>query len=120
MRASLLVVLLAAWMVCGCAGHRSSVAAPAGSSVVRSGDQRLIVTPERALVGKVIKVNEAGRFVVLNYSVGPLPGLELRLGLYRQGLKVGEVKVAGPVYEDNIVADIVAGEAAVGDEARNR
>jgi hypothetical protein len=42
------------------------------------------------------------------------------LNLYRRGLKVGEVKVTGPQREDNIVADLVAGEAGVGDEARGQ
>ena len=45
---------------------------------------------------------------------------EQRLNLYRRGLKVGEVKVTGPAREDNIVADLVAGEAEVGDEARSQ
>jgi hypothetical protein len=35
-------------------------------------------------------------------------------------LKVGEVKVTGPQREDNIVADLAAGEAEVGDEARGQ
>jgi hypothetical protein len=42
------------------------------------------------------------------------------MNLYRRGLKVGEVKVTGPAREDNIVADLVAGEAEVGDEARSQ
>jgi hypothetical protein len=42
------------------------------------------------------------------------------MNVYRRGLKVGEVKVTGPQRDDNIVADITAGEAAVGDEVRDR
>jgi hypothetical protein len=45
---------------------------------------------------------------------------EQRLNLYRRGLRVGEVKVTGPQREDNIVADLVAGEAEVGDEVRGQ
>jgi hypothetical protein len=120
MRVLLSVVMLAVWLGCGCAGHNSSPPSPGGSSVVRSGNQKLIVTPETAPAGKVVKVNQAGQFVVLNYPVGHLPALELRLGLYRRGFKVGEVKIVGPQYDDNIVADVLEGEAAPGDEARNR
>jgi hypothetical protein len=120
MRVSLSVVLPAVLLGCGCAGHKSGLPSSAGSSVIRSGNQELIVTPETAPTGKVVKVNQAGRFVVLNYPVGRLPALEMRLGLYRRGLKVAEVKIAGPQYDDNIVADVVEGEAALGDEARYR
>ena len=63
-------------------------------------------------------VNAAARCVVLNFPLSRMPALEQRLSLYRRGLKVGEVQVTGPQREDNIVADLVAGEAEVGDEAR--
>jgi hypothetical protein len=80
----------------------------------------LIVTPENALAGKVALVNTVGRFVVLNFPLGKMAAAEQRMNLYRRGLKVGEVKVTGPAREDNIVADLVAGEAEVGDEARSQ
>jgi hypothetical protein len=119
-RVLLPVVLLLALLVWGCAREKLILPPAANASVVRSGNQRLIVTPETALVGRVVKVNSAGRFVVLNYPVGRLPALEQRLSLYRQGLKVGEVRIAGPQYDDNIVADVVEGEAALGDAARSQ
>jgi len=72
------------------------------------------------LVGKVVRFNSEGRFVVLNFPIGHLPGVDQRLNVYRQGLKVGEVKVTGPQRDDNTVADIVAGEAQVGDEVRDK
>jgi hypothetical protein len=86
-----------------------SATAPAG---------KLIVTPEEKAVGKVVRVNEAGHFVVLNFPVGKLPALEQVFNLYRSGLKVGEVKVTGPNQDENIVADITAGDAAEGDQVR--
>ena len=94
-----------------------SPAAPAGASTT---NQALIVTPESAPVGKVVGVNGPGRFVVLNFPLGKMAAVEQRLNLYRRGLKVGEVKVTGPQREDNIVADLVAGEAEAGDEARSQ
>ena len=90
------------------------------ASGVPATNQTLIVTPENALVGKVAMVNTTARFVVLNFPLGKMAAVEQRLNLYRRGLKVGEVKVTGPQREDNIVADLVAGEAGVGDEARSQ
>jgi len=79
---------------------------------------QLIVTPETQATGKVVKVNNAGRFVVLSYPLSHIPSVDQRLNVYHLGLKVGEVKVSGPQYEDNIVADLVSGNAQVGDEVR--
>jgi hypothetical protein len=82
--------------------------------------QKLVATPETALVGKVASVNTSSRFVVLNFPLGRLPGAEQHLNLYRSGSKVGEVKVTGPQHDDNIVADLVSGEAEVGDQVREK
>ena len=40
--------------------------------------------------------------------------------LFRSGMKVGEVKITGPQRENNIVADLVTGEAQIGDEVRDQ
>ena len=129
MRISLMVILLFALSFTGCAKKRiaDSTALPrprAGApAAARSGsatNQALIVTPENALVGKVALVNSVARFVVLNFPLGKMAAAEQRLNLYRRGLKVGEVKVTGPQREDNIVADLAAGDAEVGDEARGQ
>ena len=80
----------------------------------------MIVTPESALVGKVATVNQPGKFVVLNFPIGHLPVVQQHLNVYRQGLKVGELKVTGPQLDDNIVADLVAGESEPGDEVRDK
>ena len=121
-------VLLCALALAGCAGKKAAAPPPApspragspASPAPASGtNQTLIVTPENALVGKVAMVNNAARFVVLNFPLGRMAAAEQRLNLYRRGLKVGEVRVTGPQREDNIVADLVAGEAEVGDEARS-
>jgi hypothetical protein len=79
-----------------------------------------IVTPDNSLTATVISYNPAGRFVVLGFPVGQMPRLEQSLFLYRNGLKVGEVKVTGPQRDNNIVADLVTGEAQAGDEVRDR
>jgi len=113
--ATLSVVLLA----CGCASRKPAAFEESqGSADTRN--QTLIVIPENALVGKVLRVNTEGRFVVLNFPIGKLPFIGQRLNIYRRNLKVGEVKVTGPQREDNIVADISTGEAGIGDDVRDR
>lgn len=129
MRVLLSVALLFALALSGCAGKgvagRPAATSPragaaAAPTEATATNQTLIVTPESALVGKVELVNTLGRFVTLRFPLGKLPLLEQRLYLYRRGLKVGEVKVTGPQREDRIVADLVAGEAEAGDEARSQ
>lgn len=78
-----------------------------------------IVTPARALRGKILQVNAQVRFVVMGFPLGRMPALETRLNVYRQELKVGEIKVTGPQRDDNIVGDVISGEAQVGDEVRD-
>lgn len=94
-----------------------SVPAPAE---IKAPSQKLIVTPEDGLVGKVEMVNQNARYVVLSFPIGHLPAMEQRLSVYRRGLKVGEVKVSGPQIEDNVVADIVEGDSGPGDEVRDK
>jgi hypothetical protein len=89
-------------------------------SVPGFSNQQVIVTRETGLAGKVVKVNNGGRFVVLNFPVGHLPAVDQRLNVYHQGLKTGEVKVSGPQLEDNVVGDLVSGNAQVGDEVRDQ
>jgi hypothetical protein len=79
-----------------------------------------IVTPDSSLTAKVASYNATGRFVVLSFPVGRMPGMNQTLFLYRNGLKVGEVKVTGPQRENDTVADLVTGTAQVGDEVRDQ
>ena len=80
----------------------------------------LIVTPEKALSGKVVTYNDAGRFVVLDFPSGKMPAADQRMFLYRAGLKVGEVKINDWQRDHYIVADLTTGEAQSGDEAREK
>jgi hypothetical protein len=85
-----------------------------------SADDKLIVTAADGLKGKVSAANANLRFVVLTFPIGQMAAINQRLYVYRNGLKVGELNVTGPQRDDSIVADIAAGEAQVGDEARDR
>ena len=117
----LLLAGVIVFLFCGCFGRKKSQQQGASSDGRGSGTgQKLIVTPQNGLVGQVAHVNTSGRFVVLNFPVGRLPALELHLNVYRKGLKVGEVKVTGPQYDDNVVADLLAGDSQVGDQVRDK
>ena len=108
--------------VLGC-GHQNTAAPKPGREpnyYASSSNHTLIVTPDKALIGKIVTVNAAARFVVLNFPIGHLPQIEQQLNVYRLGLKVGEVKVTGPQRDDNIVGDVTAGDVALGDEVRDR
>jgi len=63
-------------------------------------------------------VNGAARFVVVTFPVGTVPPVDQRLNVYRNGLKVAEVKVTGPQRDNDTVADIVSGEVQLHDEVK--
>jgi hypothetical protein len=79
-----------------------------------------IVTPDNSLAAKVVSYDSVGRFVVLSFPVGQMPKVDQTLFLYRSGLKVAEIKITGPQNENDIVADLVTGDAQVGDEVRDQ
>jgi hypothetical protein len=76
------------------------------------------VTLDEGVLGTVVSVNPALRFLVMDFPVRKLPVLEQRLNVYRNGQKVGEVKVTGPGRDTTIAGDITVGEVQVGDEVR--
>ncbi len=92
----------------------------AGKKTASSKKPELIVTPENVLTGKVATYNDVGRFVVVDFPFGHLPGADQRMFVYRRGLKVGEVKVNSWQRGHYVVADLTAGEAQSGDEVRDK
>ena len=101
-------------LISGCASPRQTTSAgvPKGST--------LIVTPDMSFTAKVVRYNSIGRYVVLSFPVGQMPAVGQGLFLYRGGLKTGAVKITGPQNDNNIVADVVDGDAQVGDEVRDQ
>jgi hypothetical protein len=93
-------------------------AAPTAAPGTNDAGSQLIVTPDTSPTGTVARVNSAARFVILTFPVGSMPPVGQLLYVYRHGLKVGEVRVTAPQQDDNTAADIVTGEAALGDEIR--
>src|SRR5271154_2512728 len=80
-----------------------------------NGKEKLIITPQATLVGKVVRVNETARFAVLSFPVGNMPPAMQIMNVYRHGLKVGEVRVTSLRQDSNTVADIIKGDAEIGD-----
>ncbi len=109
-------ILMVAVSLTGCAWMKHKTAASRPAPVA----SKTIVTPDESLAAKVIRVNTVGRFVVLNFPEGRMPKPEQHLFIYRGGLKVAEVKITGPQQETSIVADIVSGDADLGDTVRDQ
>lgn len=114
------VIVLAVANVTGCRTKQpqASGAATRTTAHQQPTPQNPIVTLSEDLTGKVARVNDAGKFVVIIFPVGQLPRMEQRLGVYRDGLKVGDVKITGPQLDDSVVADIVSGEVRDGDTVK--
>ena len=110
-----LTLLLVGLLAAGCASQKAKrTPAP----VART--SHTVVTPDNSLTARVASYNATGRFVVLSFPVGQMPKLDQTLFLYRDGLKVAEVKVTGPQRDNNVVADLVSGDAQVGDEVQDQ
>jgi hypothetical protein len=76
------------------------------------------VTPDLRAVGRVALVNNEARFVVINFPPGAVPQAGQPLNVSHHGLKIGEVKITGPQRDNDTVADLITGEAYVGDEVK--
>jgi hypothetical protein len=128
MKIWVLVLLAALAVLPGCAGRKAGGSSPQARFSETAGvpgptpqpSPTLIVTPANALIGKVARVNPKGRYVVLNFPVGHLPAVEQNLDVYHLGLKTGEVRVTDLHLDDNVVADLTAGQALAGDEVRDK
>jgi hypothetical protein len=113
-----LTLALVGMLMTGCAQQKAAhTTRPVKPAV---GVPQTIVTPDNSLTARVLSYNSVGRFVVLGFPVGQMPKMDQSFFLYRDGLKVAEVKITEHQLDNNIVADLVTGEAQVGDEVRDR
>lgn len=76
------------------------------------------VTPVTPVQGRVVFLNPRLRFVIVDFAFHRPPRPEQRLGVFRAGRRVGEVRISGPAEGSTIVADVMTGEAVVGDLVR--
>ena len=114
-------VLLAGLLAAGCAGpreKRAKVQPKPPSDSAKTGDDKARNTPQVSEIGKVIQLYPSGHFVMLSFPIGTVPPIGQHMVIYRQGQKVGEVRVSAPQDEISTAADIMSGDAQVGDEVR--
>lgn len=78
------------------------------------------IRPLGGTIGRVIQVNVPLRFVVLDFSLNPLPGFGQRLELVRNGEVVGLLRVSSFQRGTSVVADVLEGDAAVDDSVRSK
>lgn len=86
----------------------------------RQKQEKVIVSTDTGLQGRVATYNEDGHFVVLIIPADQMPKADTELFLYRDNMKVGEVKITGPFQDSNVVGDLVNGDAQPGDEVRDK
>ena len=117
-------LLFAGLLFTGCSWHKSGSQSASKPSKGNGGASTTIsqptVTPDTSLTAKVVLYNDIGRFVVMGFPVGQMPKAGQSLFLYRNGLKVSEVKVNSMSSDNFVVADLVSGNAQVGDEVRDQ
>lgn len=107
-------ILCVVALLAGCAGGPGRKAPGEGAAALAE------VTPVQFISGKVVLVREQLRYVVVDFGVSLQPKPGDRLGVYRDGNRVGEVRISQQASAGNVAADIMAGEARVGDEVRSR
>lgn len=113
-------LILAAGIAVGSAACKNA-AAGAGKvpATKRPATQRNTqVVPVDEISGRVASVSPVYRFVVIDFYLSRMPQVGQKLGVYRQGLKVGEVKISSWERNQIVAADLVAGQANVGDQVR--
>jgi hypothetical protein len=103
-------LLCAVWLLAGCAHTMPSAAKRTAP----------LVTPDLRPIGRVALVNNEARFVVINFPPGAVPPAGQSMNVNHNGLKIGEVKITGPQRDNDTVADLVAGQAYVGDEVEGQ
>jgi hypothetical protein len=70
------------------------------------------------LTARIASVNDKLRFVIVDFTNSRQPVVDERLGVYRVGEKVAEIRISGPYRNTTVAADIIAGEVKYGDEVK--
>lgn len=108
-------------MACIAAGGCSTGArlAPGGAPAAISPEARQnTITPMDASVGRVLRVHHPLRFAVVDFSLSRVPAPGTRMEARRDGTKTGILRAGHFRREATLVADIVSGDVAEGDEVR--
>lgn len=107
-----MLISLATMVLSGCLGTGST--APAGTPV----GARLEPSATESGVAKVASVNTELGFAVVDFAAQTMPPVGTRINVYRGDKRVGTLRITEPVHAPLATADLVDGEARVGDEAR--
>jgi len=91
---------------------------PKEKSGKRDSSDKPEVVSANELSGKIVLVNDTLRYVVVDFGFGRLPQPDQRLGVYRAGKKVAEIKISSHSRNSNFAADIVTGKVTDGDEVK--
>lgn len=126
------ILLLAVLIAAGCAGTKDTkdgTAQPAPKAKGKSSpspkpakgqpNPAPVIQPVSAFSGKVVLVNAALKYIVVEGTIGRLPPVEQTLNVYRDGQKVGVVVVSNQARGANFAADLSQGEVRVGDTVRS-
>lgn len=116
-------LLFAGVLLAGCSWHKSasrSAPKPPKADTTAAPTPKPIITPDTSLTARVVLYNDVGRFVILGFPVGHLPKAGASLFIYHNGLKVAQVTVNAMQSDTYVVADIINGDAQVGDEVRDQ
>ncbi len=70
------------------------------------------------MAARIVSLNSEHEFVVIDFMSRMVPAVGTRVNVYRNGKRVGAVRITEPVRAQLATADIVEGEVHVGDEAR--
>jgi hypothetical protein len=70
------------------------------------------------MAARIVSLNSEHEFVVIDFMSRVVPAAGTRVNVYRNGKRVGAVRITEPVRAQFATADIVEGEVHVGDEAR--
>lgn len=112
---NLLALLL---LLSGCASRPKTGPSSSPADRPNSGPGSTIVTPAEPSIGRITLVRASAGYVIVTYTLGQLPARDSRLQVYRNGLKVAELKVTDLSRDVNAVAEVLAGECQVNDEVR--
>ena len=110
---------LALWLPVGCATAPGRAKPPAGGASAASPPKELMVA-DSSLIGRVVSFNPAARYAILQFPLGLMAANGQQMFVYREGQRVGELKISGPSRDDRTAADLQDGNCQTGDEVRDR
>lgn len=114
-RIGLAWIMLTLMLGAGCASQQPQIGDAASA---KTEPAQMTPTQFGAAPAAITFLNSEHDFVVIDFSARVMPAIGSRLSVYRNGRKIGAVRVTEPVRARFATADIIEGELQVGDEVR--